>query len=600
MKRVAISCAALLWTGGAWAEAIVRARVSPQVVELGDTFTLTVEATTDEDTRVSSPAPGKTKPFKLVGRSAATELNQVTVVNGQMERRTGISASYRLQATKEGIFTIGPASADIGGIVSKSALIKVKVVKAGQGPKRSSDPFFNFFGDDDPFGSLRPTQPEEKPAADPSLALSKADAPYLFYRFNAPKLKVVVGELVSAPLYEYEDLNAPRMVPEEITDPKASDFVIRAFDAKTKDLGITRVGQEPWKVALVRRWVLAPLRAGRATISSFRVRLLIGGQQAVRDTGPLVIEVTEPPIKGRPPGYELGVVGQFVLSAQVAPRAIDQGGVVTLSIELSGTGNLPAKLTMPSQSGIEFSDPEMKDDLKLDDKGRFGGTRRFTYAVRIARAGQVALGKVALPFFDAIDASYKNAEVDLGNVDVKGAAVASGLAQESPSKLASLPEPRAALEGGASRQGGSLLGFGALAFSGPGVLGLVGLFVRVRRWSRERRPRSDLPAGRLAAALSSLDAAKAVPSLADAAITRVVEAAIELHLGIHVRGLSSDAMRADLEEAGAPSAIVTDAVALVRASEAARFSPGKASAEDQKGRIERAEHLASALNKVRR
>ena len=144
------------------------------------------------------------------------------------------------------------------------------------------------------------------------------------------------------------------------------------------------------------------------------------------------------------------------------------------------------------------------------------------------------------------------------------------------------------------------MGFGALAFSGPGVLGLVGLFVRVRRWSRERRPRSDLPAGRLAAALSSLDAAKAVPSLADAAITRVVEAAIELHLGIHVRGLSSDEMRAGLEEAGAPAAMVTDAVALVRASEAARFSPGKASAEDQKGRIERAEHLASALNKVRR
>ncbi len=601
MKRGAVSLVVWLSAGRAGAEAIVVARVSPQVVEVGDTVTLLVEATTDEDTRVASPAPGKTKPFRIVGRSGPTPLSQTIVANGQMDRRQGLSMSYSLQATKEGTFTIGPASADIGGIVLRSAPVKIKVVKVGMAPKRSFDPF-SMFGDDDPFGSLRPAR-EEMPTADASLALSKAEAPYVFYRFGARKLKAVVGELISVPVYEYEEPNAPRMAADAITDPKAPDFVIRLFEGNTKDLGLTRVGAETWKVALVRRWVLAPLRAGRAIISSFRVRLRIGGQQLMRETGPLVIEVTDPPISGRPPGYEVGTVGQFALSAQIAPRNVDQGGVVTLSIELSGSGNFPSKLTMPSQDGVEYSESEIKDNLKLDDHGRFGGSRRFTSVIRISRAGKVVLGKVYLPFFNAEDGTYKVAEVDLGSVEVTGVpalATSSVPPSEAQSKLASLPSQRASLEGAPPRHGSSISGFGALAFSGPVILGLSGLFVRGRRWSRERGQRASTPAGRLAAALAGLAEARTQSALADGAMTRVVETAIEAYLGITARGLSSDALRAALEAADAPAKIVSDAVSIVCAIETARFMPGEGSIEEQKKRIDQVETLVAELKRAKR
>ncbi len=597
MKPGAIGFAfALVVSGSAFAEAIVRARVSPQVVEVGDTFTFSIEATTDEDTRVSSPGPGKTKPFKMVGRSTPSELNQMTVVNGHMDRRTGLSMSWRLEATKEGEFTIGPASADIGGRLVRSGAVTVKVVKVGQAPKKSRDPFFNFFGDDDPFGALRPAQPEETPAADASLALPRADGAYIFYRFGVPKTKVVVGELIPVSVYEYEDPNAPRMAAEDIVDPKAPDFVIRAFEGKTKELGLTKVGGESWKVALVRRWVLAPLRAGKVTISSFRVKLSMGGRPTVRDTGPLVIDVSEPPVNGRPPGYELGTVGDFTLSAQLAPRAIDQGGVVTLSLELSGIGNFPMKLVVPAQRDIEFSEPEVKDAFKFDDQGRYGGTRRFTYVVRVARSGEVALGKVVLPFFNAGAAAYKLAEVDLGNVDVKAsAAAASSVSDGSQAKLASLPEPRASLEGGSIRKEGSLSGFGALAFGGPFMLALAGLVSRAKQWSRSRAARLDTPAGRLAKARRDLEHAKAAD--VDAAIVKVIEAAAAVHYGVNVRGLSSDAIRLALEEASASPDNVITIVSIMEASDTARFMPGKATENERQKRVNDVVGLLDALQR---
>jgi hypothetical protein len=599
MKPISIGFAcALLVSGHAFAEAIVRARVSPQVVAKGGTFTLSIEATTDEDTRVSSPGPGKTKPFKIVGRSAPTELNQMTVVNGQVDRRTGLSMSWRLEATKEGEFTIGPASADIGGRLVRSAAVKVTVVKAGQLPKKSRDPFFNFFGDDDPFGALRPLQPEEIPAADASLALPKAEGAYIFYRFLVPKTKVVVGELVSLPVYEYEDPSAPRMAAEEIVDPKAPDFVIRAFEGKTKELGLTKVGGEPWKVALVRRWVLAPLRAGRATISSFHVKLAVGGRLTARDTGSLVIDVSEPPAKGRPPGYELGTVGDFKLSAELAPRAIDQGGAVTLSLEIAGVGNFPSKLVMPISRDIEFSEPEVRDNFKFDDQGRYGGTRRLTYVVRLARSGAVALGKVVLPFFDAGAAAYKVAEVDLGTAFVK--ATASPLATPSPddgsqAKLASLPEPRGSLEGGPRQSDGSLPAFGALAFGGPFVLALAELVSRVRRWSRSRALRADTPAGRLASARRAL--AQATAAEVDASIAKVIEAAVALYCGVNVRGLSSDAMRLALYDRSVSPENVTAIVSIMEASEAARFMPGEAAGNEFQRRASDVQALVDALQR---
>jgi hypothetical protein len=275
--------------------------------------------------------------------------------------------------------------------------------------------------------------------------------------------------------------------------------------------------------------------------------------------------------------------------------------VVTLALALSGVGNFPTKLVLPAQKDIAFSDPEVKDDFKFDEQGRYGGTRRFTCVVRIARPGDVPLGKVVVPFFDAAAAAYRLAEVDLGNVHVTPSAtppVALPGSDDAHSRLASLPAPRTSLEGGSFRQEGSLFGFGALAFAGPVLLALAGLTSRARQWSRSRALLTDTPAGRLASARRSL--AHATDAEVDAAITKVLEAAVALHYGVNIRGLSSEATRLALHETSASPENVTNVVSIMEASELARFMPGEASESGQKHRVAAVEALLDALKSVAR
>jgi hypothetical protein len=85
----------------------------------------------------------------------------------------------------------------------------------------------------------------------------------------------------------------------------------------------------------------------------------------------------------RPPGYALGDVGRFALSAQVQPREIEQGGAVGVHVELSGTGNLPSSLAMGAREGVEWLTPEVHDEVGPTAHDAYGGKRSFDYVVRV-------------------------------------------------------------------------------------------------------------------------------------------------------------------------------------------------------------------------
>src|SRR6202044_2141924 len=107
-----------------------------------------------------------------------------------------------------------------------------------------------------------------------------------------------------------------------------------------------------------------------------------------RATDDIVIHATEPPLAGRPRGYELGDVGQMTLTASVQPRRADQGGEVAVNLKLAGTGNLPHALHMPERTGIEWLVPEQKESIEPQN-GVVGGWRSFGYVVRIKESGSV-------------------------------------------------------------------------------------------------------------------------------------------------------------------------------------------------------------------
>ena len=86
----------------------------------------------------------------------------------------------------------------------------------------------------------------------------------------------------------------------------------------------------PWRAQPIFKVALFPLRAGELEVGPMRVTIkstLRGARtQGARESEALRIHVTDPPIATRPPGYEVGDVGRFALTATVEPRTAEVGG----------------------------------------------------------------------------------------------------------------------------------------------------------------------------------------------------------------------------------------------------------------------------------
>jgi len=101
------------------------------------------------DVRLPLP-PGMT-----ASQPSRSPQSQVSIINGQMSQRVGITLTWTVTASKAGSFKVGPPSATFAGERATGSPIPIEVVTGGTGggagpqrPRRGFDPF-NFF---DPFG----------------------------------------------------------------------------------------------------------------------------------------------------------------------------------------------------------------------------------------------------------------------------------------------------------------------------------------------------------------------------------------------------------------------------------------------------------------
>ncbi len=410
-------------------------------------------------------------------------------------------------------------------------------------------------------------------------------------------------------IYEYVDVDARSIEadPQSIHDPDVTDFVkrpIKRDDQDTPTVGNASAGRRvTWKVNLVHRWALFPLHSGDLTIGPMSMMLVrpasVAGPRASEE---LVVHVSEPPVAGRPPGYSVGDVGRFSLTAQVKPREADEGGAVGVHVELTGTGNVPSALATPSRPGVEWLTPETHDDVGPKSNGDFGGKRTFDYVVRMTRAGSVDLGELALPFWNPDAKKYEIARAALGVVRVAPSAGQGASAADVPSEtLPGLPAARDVL----SAAGGPrshlddsawfwLAGLCAwpVAFAAAVTGRTIGRRVRAAWRTRATSPVTELRE-RLAAARTACDEADA--RVADAAIARALEAATIAHAGVSVRGAVGVEVADRLERAGIAREAASRVADLLRECEAARFAPEAADIAASRDRWQRARGVIRGL-----
>lgn len=130
-------------------------------------------------------------------------------------------------------------------------------------------------------------------------------------------------------------------------------------------------------------------------------------EHKVLRSNPLAVKILPLPEKGRPEGFK-NIIGQFNIEASLGKKDLEVGDTTTLTITVSGKGNL---------RGLLFAEPDLKNLFKVyPDKPEFNqtvtgnqvsGQKIFKFALVPLKAGPVTVPGFSLPYFDTTAKSYK-------------------------------------------------------------------------------------------------------------------------------------------------------------------------------------------------
>ncbi|HVW30790.1 MAG TPA: BatD family protein [Polyangiaceae bacterium] len=623
-----LSAAAIAVTASSVATAAPRLRmtVSAEQAEAGEAIRVEISAMSDGE-EPSNPRLRVPPGFTVEGPSVSSS-QSFSLTNGHFEHQRGITATWLVVAPHAGRYVIGPATVQFGPKTESSDTANVEVVASGTLPKRPranpTDPF-----DLDPFFSHMPKLPgfrgipgmpnlddlEDQlhaltPEPPPDYAVDHAPDQAAFLRATASPTDAVVGQQVTLRVYAYA-ANGPY---DEVgaAEPSRPDFLSQSIidSSYRQQRYLTEIDGSRFVVVKLREVALFPLHAGDLTIGPMKMGFRGPGypesspmQGLVRASKELHVTVREPPIAGRPPGYELGDVGTYTLSSEVEPRSVVAGDAIAVTVRLEGTGNVPHAVKVPEQKGVDWLDPTITDQVDAHD-GVVGGSRTFRYVVRLDEPGTHDLGEVTLPYYDPKVRRYDVARTALGSVEVKpGKAIApapSAASSAAPSEgpLEDIGPPRRAL--GASPAAPRHLTdsknfFGLLAGAPLAVVALGGLAELAGRLRRRLAARGQSLSAASRKALLDARAAAARRDQAGVAgaVERAVYLSIEDKLGLKARAVLRADLDRKLEKAGAERAVASELVDVLDACDKLRFSTGDAS--DAGSVIERASRAIARL-----
>ncbi len=595
----------------AWAQVQIQTRVSSNVVEVGQTLFVEGVAMSNQ---AAPTQPRLRVPQGVTVRGPSIGSNHaMSFGSGGMVTQRGITAKWQLVFSKVGSYQLGPISMLTADGRIDGDVVTVKVVPEGKGPRPArrrrsifDDDFFpshpsSIF--DDLLKDLQPATPQAPAEYQLNVPAPGRD----FLRALTAPQRVVVGQQVTLKMLAYHAGGRFGLgVGHEARHP---DFY--AHD-------LPRSGRPQWynvniegvdySAVEIRAKALFPLKAGELVIGPMDMEFRGPGQHPTQQgpvarSQPVAIHVVEPPLAGRPPGYQLGDVGDYTLSVTVAPRRIPRGGSISVTANLEGIGNVPAHLLTPDQKGVQWLQPTLREHLELKAGDRVGGNRTFVYVVELDREGTIDLGELRLPYYSPTRHRYETARVELGRVVVEaGGAVAPADTQKDPTpKLSALVPPRSlgtTPELGMTRTWASRRGYWIAALLPPLGVALGGLtFRRGSAWLTRRRKRQHTPArvarGAVAEAENSLRNGDRNGALSS--IERALFLAIEGACGTRARGILRAELAARLTDSGLDSPTAAKLVDTLNACEQARFQ-SDANAADV---VADAKVLVTRLTKMR-
>ncbi|MBK9292539.1 MAG: protein BatD [Bacteroidetes bacterium] len=365
-------------------------------VEVGEQFRVVYELNAEGSNFVGPSFRG----FRVITGPMVSTSSSIQIVGGKVERFSSQTYTYILSATQEGEFTIDPASVEAEGKTIRSGRLTVKVVPA-----------------------TGRTQRQTSTGSAPSGTLSSRD---LFLRAVPDKRSAVVGEQIILTYRLYTRVPLANL---EITRQSSFTGFWNKNLLEGNEMPQSRqvIDGEEYIVAEVRKVALFPQKTGKLTIEPMEIKCVAQvrtspsrptfdpfesffndpfftrGIQNIPQTlvsEEVTIDISPHPTSGRPGSFN-GAVGQFGFSAALNTEEIKANEAITLTLSVSGSGNLelfdlPRPVFPP---GFEVFEPKLTTDIKTSADG-VSGTRRAEYLVIPRFEGNYRIEPLEFSYFD--------------------------------------------------------------------------------------------------------------------------------------------------------------------------------------------------------
>jgi len=555
---------------------------------------------------------------------------------GQNQRQTKRTSNYSflLVADRPGSYALDPVLVTIDGRQFKSDSITLKVIDSdasappgAPGPPGPSPGAGSLVPDPGSGFGVAPPPGTERSLDGEALAGAVVD-PQCFVQLEVSRPEAVIGEMVVLTVWLYTSSRVSDV--EVLREPGTEGFWVETLLAGQRRLAFepVLVGGRPYERGVLRKLALFPIEAGTLTIAPVMVDVetrrggLFSRPSVVKRASPAVqVAVIGLPDDGQPPDFDPANVGRFNYRVEADRVEVAVGEPVTLTISVSGEGNL-RNVNLPQLTavdGFKVYPPENEVNLRPSEQNVVG-TRVSRVLMIPKQHGTLTVPGIPWSFFDPAAGEYRTLRSPQISIVVKPGAQSAGAgANADPETAAAMPadgggaferlarrlrsiESHAVLE---QHDLGPIMTrswFLAAVLAAPLLFLAVLLGSRARRraaesWNRDRARRAG------AVARKELASLRKQPEQLPATdffggLQRVIVRFLESRLEVAVAGDTMDELRRRLCRRGFPAGLAERVVTELECCDFARFARSAGAAAERRSGLERMQALVDELAAV--
>ncbi len=395
------------------AKASISAQLRPQSISLGETALLTVTIKGDRSASVKIP---NIDGLEVINRGRSSN---ISIINGRFS--SSLTLTYLIIPNKTGTFTLSPISAESrGGKITADAKLQLKVTQGAQQPTRKNR-------------QLNPNTPQQL-SQKPSQKATLKDIAFL--DVVGLKKEAIVGETMPIEIRAVVKSPARLTALQSLPTLSGGNFILKIQDGEPEQGYVTHKGSRYFVVHY--RGALTAVKPGTFnTPISMDTTIVVPTQRrthrrrrgAFNDpffddffddffsqrgvekevtltSDPFKMKVTPPPTEGKPADFD-GAIGNFTISASASQTKVRSGDPITLTIRVTGKGNL-ARLHAPL-----LSDPKgwktypPKDHLEDANSTATSGTKVFEQIIVPRNTSVTEIPPLKLSFYNPETKSYQ-------------------------------------------------------------------------------------------------------------------------------------------------------------------------------------------------